>query len=133
MARRPDPKLQTLSRDRVRRQQVLRGVSLRRFAVSDFVFCFRLPRQTLGILEFPRCLATIGHHGGGPSEDFLDIVEQFRLRLQLRLEATREVRNTVGSGKAEPLGELAQSRLRVAAAQPGCDRPRHVRIVTLCK
>ena len=73
----------------------------------------------------------IGRHAGGLSEDFGEIVKQFRLRLQLRLEATREVRDTIGSGKAEPLGELGQSGLCVAAAQPGCDRPRHVRVVTL--
>jgi hypothetical protein len=48
----------------------------------------------------------IGRHAGGPSEDFGEIIKQFRLRLQLRLEATREVRDTTGSGKAEPLGEL---------------------------
>ena len=94
-------------------------------------FCFRVPQSALGVWSFQRCPATIGHHGGGPSEDFLEIVEQFRLRLQWRLEATREVRDTVGSGKAEPVGELGQSRLRVAAAQPGCDRSRHVRVVTL--
>ena len=34
-----------------------------------------------------------------------------------------KVRDTIGSGKAEPLGELGQSGLCVAAAQPGCDRP----------
>ena len=36
----------------------------------------------------------IGRHAGGPSEDFGEIIKQFRLRLQLRLEATREVRGT---------------------------------------
>jgi hypothetical protein len=44
----------------------------------------------------------IGRHAGGPSEDFGEIAELFRLRLQLRLETTREVRHTIGSGKAEP-------------------------------
>jgi hypothetical protein len=60
----------------------------------------------------------------------LDIVEDIRLRLQSRLEATREVRDTVDLKKAEPFGELGQSRLCVAAAEPGCDRPRRVRVMT---
>jgi hypothetical protein len=77
--------------------------------------------------------ALIGRHAGGPSEDCGEIIKQFRLRLQLRLEATREVRDTIGSGKAEPLGELGQSGLCVAAAQPRCDRPCYVGVVTLRK
>ena len=75
----------------------------------------------------------IGLLAGGPSEDFGEIVKPFRLRLQLRFEATREVRDTIGSGKVEPLGELGQSSLCVAAAQPGCDRPCYVGVVTLRK
>jgi hypothetical protein len=77
--------------------------------------------------------AMIGRHAGGPSDDFGKIVKQFRLRLQLRLEATREVRDVIGSGKAEPRGELGQSGLYVAAAQPGCDRPCSMGIATLRK
>jgi hypothetical protein len=73
----------------------------------------------------------IGRHGGGLSEDFLDFVEQSRLRLKLGSKSTREVRNTVGSREAEPLGELAESRLRVAAAQPGRDRPCTVGVMAL--
>ena len=75
----------------------------------------------------------IGRSVAGPSEDFGEVVEQFRPRLQLRFQASRQIRDTVGSGKAEPLGEVGQSRLRMTAAQPGCDRTRHVWIVTLCK
>jgi hypothetical protein len=60
-------------------------------------------------------------------------ISSFRPRLQLRFQASRQIRDTVGSGKAEPLGEVGQSRLRMTAAQPGCDRTRHVGIVTLCK
>jgi hypothetical protein len=77
--------------------------------------------------------ALIGRHAGGTSEDFREIVKPFRLRLQLRFEATREVRYTIGAGKAEPLGELGQSGLGVAAAQPGCDRPCSVGVVRLRK
>jgi hypothetical protein len=40
-------------------------------------------------------------------EDVLDVLAQFSTRHQLRLEATREVRDTFGSRKAEPLGERA--------------------------
>jgi hypothetical protein len=84
--------------------------------VSEFVFCFRLARPALGFGSLPRDLPTIGNQDGSPSEDFLDIVEKLRLRLQPRLETTREVRDTVGSRKAEPFGEFPHSRLRVAAA-----------------
>jgi hypothetical protein len=69
----------------------------------------------------------IGRHAGGPSEDFAEIVKRFRLRLQWRLEATREIRDAIGSGKAKPIGELGQSGLCVAAAQPGCVRPCYVK------
>ena len=99
--------------------------------MSDFVSCFRLPLPGLGFWSFSRRPATIGRHGGGLSEDFFDIAQQFRLRFQLGLKATREVRDTVGPEKAEPLGELAQSRVGVAAAQPSCDRPCPVGVVAL--
>jgi hypothetical protein len=42
----------------------------------------------------------IGRHVAGPSEDFGEVVEQFRTRLQLRFQASRQIRDTVGSGKA---------------------------------
>jgi hypothetical protein len=58
-----------------------------------------------GLLEFSRS-GPDRPPAGDTSEDFREIVKPFRLRLQLRLEATREVRYTIGSGKAEPLGEL---------------------------
>ena len=103
----------------------LRGVSL--------VFCFRLPRPAPGFWRFPRYGAVIGRSVAGPSEDFGEVLEQFRPRLQLRFQASRQIRDAVGSGKAEPLGEVRQSRLPMTAAQPGCDRTRHVGIVTLCK
>jgi hypothetical protein len=67
------------------------------------------------------------------SEYFLDVVEQFRVRLQFRPKAPREIRGTVGSGKAETLGELAQSRLGVTVARPGCDRPRPGGVAIPCK
>jgi hypothetical protein len=47
-------------------------------------------------------------------------------RLQLRFQASRQVRDTVGSGKAEAVG---QSRLRMTAAQQS-DRTRDVAIRT---
>ena len=50
-------------------------------------------------------------------EDFGEVVDQFRLRFQSRLEAPRQLRDTVGSGKAEPPRQLAQSRLRVPTAR----------------
>jgi hypothetical protein len=101
--------------------------------VSAFVVCFRLPLPALGFWGFLRYWVVVGGRLGGSSEDFGEIVEQFRLELQLCFEATRQIRDTVGSGKAEPPGEVGQSDLCVAAAQPGGDRPRYVRVVTLCK
>jgi hypothetical protein len=86
-----------------------------RFAESAFVFCLRPALPTRGFRSFHNP-AMIGRHAGGPSEDCGEIIKQLRLRLQLRLEATCEVRGTIGSGKAEPLGELGQSGLCVAAA-----------------
>ena len=40
----------------------------------------------------------IGRSVGDPSEDFGEVVEQFRPRLQLRFQASRQIRDTVGSG-----------------------------------
>jgi hypothetical protein len=88
--------------------------------MSAYVFCLRPALPARGFWSFHEP-AMIGRHAGGPSEDLGEIVKQFRLLLQLRLEATREVRDTIVSGKAGPLGELGQSGLCVAAAQPGCD------------
>jgi hypothetical protein len=81
-------------------------------------FGFRPPVLAFRFWGFGSCLATI-NHGGRPAEDFLEILEQLRLYIQLSLDAMREVRDIVVSGKAEPLGELAQGRLRVSVAQPG--------------
>src|ERR1700733_1977556 len=75
-----------------------------RFAMSAFVFCLQPALSARGFWSFYDP-AMIGRHARGPSEDFGEVVKQFRLRLQLRLEATRKVRDTIGSGKAEPLGE----------------------------
>jgi hypothetical protein len=96
---------------------------------SACVFCLRPALATRRFWSF-HDPAVIGRHAGGPSEDFGEIVKPFRLGLQSRLKATREVRDTIGSGKVEPLGELDQSGLCVAAAQPGCDRSCYAGVVT---
>jgi hypothetical protein len=115
-------------------RRALRGIELwGGFAVSAFAFCFRLPRPALGFWSFPVYWAVFGRSVGGPTEDFGEVLEQFRPRLQLRFQASRQIRDTVGSAKAESLGEVGQSRLRMTATQPGCDRTRHMGIVTLCK
>ena len=111
----------------------LRGVSPWRLALSALVFCFRLPGPALGFWSFPLYWAVIGRSVAGPSDDFGEVIPQFRPRLQLRFQASRRIPDTVGPGKAEPLGEVGQSRLRMAVAQPGCDRTRGVGILTACK
>ena len=85
-----------------------------------------------GLWSFPRDWAVIGRSVGGMSENFGEVVEQFRPGFPLHFQASSQIRDAVGSGKAEPLGEVGQSRLRMTAAQRGCDRTRHVGIVTLC-
>ena len=72
-------------------------VALRR--VSPF-FCCRLPRPARGFWSVPCHWAVIGRHVGGPSQDFGEVLEQFRPRLQLGFQASRQIRDTVGSGKA---------------------------------
>ena len=72
--------------------------------VSDVVFCFPTSLSTFGCGIVHRFRATIGLLAGGPLEDFGEVVEQFWLGCQSRLEAPRQIRDTVGSGKAERLG-----------------------------
>jgi hypothetical protein len=71
--------------------------------MSDFVFCFPPSLPTFGFGIVHRFRATIGVLAGGPLEDFGEVVEQFWLGCQSRLEAPRQIWDTVGSGKAEPL------------------------------
>jgi hypothetical protein len=71
-------------------------------------------RQTLFFVSDPPCRAlgfwiihgfraTIGLLAGGPLKDFGEGVEQFRRGCQSRSDAPRQIRDTVGSEKAEPL------------------------------
>ena len=100
------------------------AVSARRFAVSalgalrcqPLFVVFDCPGRALGFWSFPRYWVVLGRSVAGPSEDFGDVLEQFRPRLQWRFQASRQIRDTIGSGKA---CTRASSTINRAVIPPG--------------
>ena len=77
------------------------------FARSSFVFCFRGARSPWGFgLNAFGGVRALGWSACLP-QDFGQIAGQSGRRLQPGLEPARQVGHAVGSGKPQPLGQLA--------------------------
>ena len=90
--------------------------------MSDFVFGFTADPTGASVSDF------VFGFTADPGHDLFEIIRKSRVASQARVDAARQVGDTVGPSEAEHGSQFMQRDLAVLAAEPGGGRSSDVRI-----